>query len=162
MDKMTLTAEQWLEFIKHDENNNLPVWIHVISNSMYPFIRAHKDKVLLVPVKSDDIKAGDIVIFPINHIKGDYCLHRLYKVNGDMVQTMGDANRGSDEWFPKSSILGKVVLIQRGKITIDCESRKWVIIFRFWNIFWRIRPVMLFPFRVAGKCKRLLRRAMKK
>ena len=159
LEKITLTAEQWLEFIKQDENINLPVWIHVISNSMYPFIRAHKDKVLLVPARSGNVKVGDIVIFPVNHSRGDYCLHRVYRMEGDRVQTMGDANRSPDEWIPKSSLLGKVVMIQRGKITIDCESRKWAMIFRFWNCFWKIRPAMLFPFRVIGKCKSIVKRA---
>lgn len=162
LEKITLSAEQWLEYIAQDEGIRLPVWIHVVSNSMYPFIRAHKDKCLLVPARPGDVKVGDIVLFPVNRAGIDYYLHRVYRLDGDRVQTMGDANRGPDGWIPRSSILGKVVLIQRGRITIDCESPKWAAVFRLWNRFWRIRPVTLLPFRVIGKCKSIVGRVKSK
>ena len=162
METITLTAEQWLEFIKCDENINIPVWIHVVSNSMLPFIRAHKDRVLLVPARPGDLKVGDIVLFPVNHSLGDYCLHRVFKMDGDRVQTMGDANRGPDDWLPKRNVLGKAVMIERGKITIDCESRRWRALFWLWNRFWRIRPATLFLYRAIGKCKSALTQPSRK
>ncbi len=156
MEKRSLSAEQWVELIKTDENITIPVCIYVVSNSMYPFIRAKVDEVTLIPARTEALKIGDIVLFPVNHAKADYFLHRIYRMEGDRVQTMGDANRSPDPWIPKSDTLGKVVMIRRGKLTIDCEKPVWVAAFRIWNVFWRIRPVMLLPFRVISKCKRMI------
>ena len=156
VEKLNLSVEQWRELVKADETTTIPMWFRVVSNSMYPFIRANKDEIVLLPVKAEELKTGDIVLFPVKHANGDYCLHRIYRIEGDRVQTMGDANRGPDGWIPKSVILGKAVMIRRGNITIDCEEPKWDRRFRWWNRFWRIRPVMLFSLRVVNKCKRIV------
>ena len=162
VEKLNLSVGQWVELIKADESSPIPVWFHVVSSSMYPFIRANKDKVMLLHVKPEDLKAGDIVLFPVNNTNGEYCLHRIYRIEGDMVRTMGDANRGPDDWIAKNDILGKAVMIRRGNNTIDCEEPKWVRRFRWWNRFWRIRPIMLLPFRIVGKCKRVWRKVFDK
>ena len=161
MEKLSLSVEQWMELIKTDESTTVPVWFHVVSNSMYPFIRANKDEVMLLPIKAEVLKTGDIVLFPVKHTNGEYCLHRIYIMDADKVQTMGDANRSPDGWIPKSDILGKAVMIRRGNITIDCEDPKWERRFRFWNRFWKIRPIMLLPFRIGGKCKNIWRKLSK-
>lgn len=153
MERINLSVEQWGELVRSEENINLPVWFQVVSNSMYPWIRANKDKSMLVPIKNNEMKLGDIVLFPVNSSRGDYCLHRIVKIDGDRVQTMGDANKGPDGWIDKTKILGKAVMIQRGNLTIDCEAPKWVRRFRLWNRFWRIRPFMLRLVRIIGKCK---------
>jgi len=36
LETVNLSSEQWIELVKKDQNFNLPVWIQVISNSMYP------------------------------------------------------------------------------------------------------------------------------
>lgn len=141
---------------------NVPVWFKVTGNSMFPFIRAHRDEVMLVPVKQEDLKVGDIVLFPGKYKGGDYCLHRLYKIDGDSVQTFGDGNNKPDGWFPKRFILGKAVLIKRGNLTIDCESPKWVKRFSRWNYLWKIRPVVIFPFKVFNKLDKMIRKRKKR
>jgi len=98
---------------------------------------------MIIPVKAEDLRIGDIVMFPTFREDVDYYLHRIYKLDGDKVQTKGDANKGPDKWIDKKEILGKAIVIQRGDITIDCESPVWKRRFRLWNRFWRIRPVML-------------------
>lgn len=155
MEKVTLTIEQWVRLRDNNENDNVPVWFQVTGNSMFPFIRAFQDDVMIVSVPKEEYKIGDIVLFPAKRKGGDYCLHRLYKMDGDRVQTFGDGCKYPDGWIGKDKLLGKAVFIKRGNKTIDCESSKWVKIFRFWNRFWRIRPVMLFPFRVVVKCKKI-------
>ncbi|MCR4868843.1 MAG: S24/S26 family peptidase [Lachnospiraceae bacterium] len=162
MEKVTLTIEQWVRLRNNNENDNVPVWFQVTGNSMFPFIRAFQDDVMIVSVPNAEYKIGDIVLFPAKRKGGDYCLHRLYKMDGERVQTLGDGCKNPDGWFTKDKLLGKAVLIKRGNKTIDCESPKWVKIFRFWNRFWRIRPVMLFPFRVVSKCKRIIGKGEKK
>ena len=111
---------------------------------------------VLLPVKAEALKKGDIVLFPVQIAGADYCLHRIYRREGDSVQTMGDANRRPDGWISKGDIVGKAIVIQRGSTTIDCESPKWQRRFRWWNRFWRIRPTMLSLLRAIAKCKRMI------
>lgn len=162
MEKILLSIEQWNSMKDTDGMVDIPVWFQVTGNSMFPFIRAFQDDVMIVSVPNAEYKIGDIVLFPAKRKGGDYCLHRLYKIDGDRVQTFGDGCKFPDGWIGRDKLLGKAVLIKRGNRTIDCESPKWVKIFRFWNRFWRIRPVMLFPFRVVSKCKRIIGKGEKK
>lgn len=162
METVNLSSKQWIELVKSDKDFNLPIWIQVISNSMFPWIRAKIDNIMVVPVKPEQLKIGDIVMFPSIREDVDFLLHRIVKTDGDRVLTMGDANRGPDGWIDKAEILGKAVMIQRGNLTIDCEAPKWVRRFRLWNRFWRIRPFMLLLVRVMGKCKRILKMMIKK
>lgn len=157
MEKAFLSVKEWAELVSQDCDNEcgIPIWFQVTGNSMYPFIRANKDKILLVPVKQDELKIGDIVLFPGKYKGGEYCLHRLYKMEGDKAQTFGDGNLRPDCWFSKSNIIGKAILIKRGKITIDCEDPKWIRHFNRWNSLWRIRGFLLIPIRVVNKIKRV-------
>ena len=141
-----------------DGAEQIPVWFQVTCGSMLPFVRPFRDRVMIVAIGEDELKVGDIVLFPGKYAGGDYCLHRLYRIDGGRVQTFGDGNRHPDHWQPRSQILGKAVFIKRGRITIDCESRRWVRIFRLWNKLLPLRPVLLLPFRVMNKLHRLFPR----
>ena len=125
---------------------------------MLPFVRPFRDDVMIVAVKAEALKVGDIVLFPDKSLGGDYCLHRLYRIDGDRVQTFGDGCLRPDYWQPKSQLLGKALLIKRGRLTIDCESRRWRIIFRLWNALLPLRPMLLLLFRVMNKLHRLFSR----
>jgi len=157
MEKLSLSVQEWAQMAQDslESDNIVPILFRVNGNSMYPFIRANMDDILLVPVKQNELKIGDIVLFPRKYKGGNYCLHRLYKIDGDMVQTFGDGNPGPDRPFPKKNIIGKAILIKRGKLTIDCEDPKWIRRFNSWNSLWRIRGLMLFPFRIVRKLKRI-------
>ena len=151
MDKFTLAIEQWLKLRENDDSINIPVWFQVTGSSMMPFIRPFKDKVMIIAVDKEKLKVGDIVLFRAKCRGGDYCLHRIYKLDGDRVQTFGDGNRKPDIQMPRNNILGKALVIRRGETTIDCEDPKWVKRFERWNRLYKIRPVLLFPYRVANK-----------
>jgi hypothetical protein len=75
--------------------------------------------------------------------------------DGDRVQTFGDGNLRPDCWQPKSQLLGKALLIKRGRLTIDCESPRWQKAFRLWRSLLPLRPMLLLPFRVMNKLHRL-------
>ena len=155
--KISLTVEQWVALQEQspDGAEQIPVWFQATGGSMLPFVRPFRDRVMIVAIGEDELKVGDIVLFPGKYAGGDYCLHRLYQIDGGRVQTFGDGNRHPDHWQPRSQILGKAVFIKRGRITIDCESRRWVRIFRLWNKLLPLRPVLLLPFRVMNKLHRL-------
>ena len=140
--KISLTVEQWVVLQEQSPEGagQIPVWFQVTGCSMLP------------------LKVGDIVLFPGKYAGGDYCLHRLYRIEGDRVQTFGDGNLRPDHWQPKRQILGKALFIKRGRLTIDCESPRWMKWFRLWNALLPMRPLLLLPFRLMNKLHRLFPR----
>ena len=158
--KISLTVEQWVALREQSPEGagQIPVWFQVTGGSMLPFVRPFRDNVMIVAVKEEELKVGDIVLFPGKYKGGDYCLHRLYRIDGERVQTFGDGNLCPDHWQPKSQILGKALFIRRGQLTIDCQSPRWQKAFRFWGRLLPLRPVLLLPFRVMNKLHRLFPR----
>ena len=114
--KVSLGVEEWARLVsaQGEKKINIPVWLYVRGNSMSPTIRRNRDRVMLAPVEPEELKVGDIVLFPWNGRTADYCLHRVCEIDGERVRTQGDANRGPDRWMEKKEILGKVVQIRRG------------------------------------------------
>lgn len=151
--KISLTVEQWVALQEQspDGAGQIPVWFQVTGGSMLPFVRPFRDHVMIVAVKEEELKVGDIVLFPGKYLGGDYCLHRLYRIDGDRVQTFGDGNLRPDGWQHKKQILGKALFIKRGRFTIDCQSPRWQKAFRLWGRLLPLRPLLLLPFRVMNK-----------
>ena len=154
---LLISIEQWMN-MRVGGADAPPIWFTVEGSSMFPLIRMNRDRVLLVSVEPEDVRVGDIVLFPGHFSNADYCLHRVYKLEGDRVQTFGEGNRKPDGWFPRSLILGRAKLIKRGKRTIDCEDPKWRKAAACWCALWRIRPLLKFPFRVVDKLERIIRK----
>ena len=92
MQRLTFTLEQWNSTKDDVGMTPIPVWIRVTSNSMMPLIRPFRDDVMVVSLRHNDLKVGDIVLYPGKFRGGDYCLHRLHRIEGDRVQTFGDGN----------------------------------------------------------------------
>ena len=151
--RVSLTIEQWMS-LREGGAIAPPIWFTVVGGSMFPLIRVNRDKVMLVSVPPEEIRVGDIVLFPRHFRGGEYCLHRVWKLDGDRVQTFGDGNPKPDGWFPRSRILGKAKLIRRGKQTIDCDDPKWQKRAARWCALWRLRPLLLLPHRVVDKIER--------
>ena len=160
MEKISLTVEQWVALQEQSPEGagQIPVWFQVTGCSMLPFVRPYRDHVMIVAVEAGQLQVGDIVLFPGKYLGGDHCLHRLHRIDGDRVQTFGDGNLRPDHWQPKSQLLGKALLIKRGRLTIDCESPRWQTVFRMWRSLLPLRPVVLLPFRVMNKLHRLFPR----
>lgn len=151
--RVSLTIEQWMA-MREGGAEAPPIWFTVVGGSMRPLIRVNRDKVMLVSAQPEEIRVGDIVLFPGHYKGGEYCLHRVWKLDGDRVQTFGDGNPKPDGWFPRSRILGKAKLIKRGKKTIDCDDPKWQRRAERWCALWRFRPLLLLPHRVVDKMER--------
>ena len=151
--RIELSIEQWIA-LREGGAQAPPIWFTVVGGSMRPLIRVNRDRVMLVSVEPEDVKVGDIVLFPGRFRTANYCLHRVYKLDGDRVQTFGDGNPKPDGWMPRSRILGKAKLIQRGKKTIDCDDPKVQRRAARWCALWRLRPLLLLPHRVVDKIER--------
>ena len=152
--RVSLSIEQWMA-MREGGAEAPPIWFTVAGSSMFPLIRVNRDQVMLTSVESEDIKVGDIVLFPGHYKGGEYCLHRVWKLDGDRVQTFGDGNPKPDGWFPRSRILGRAKLIKRGKQTIDCDDPKVQRRAARWCALWRLRPLLMLPHRAVDKLERI-------
>ena len=155
MERITLSIGEWMS-LREDGGDAPPIWFTVNGGSMFPLIRARRDQVMLVSVDPEEIRAGDIVLFPGHYRGGDYCLHRVYRLDGDRVQTFGDGNLSPDGWIPRTRILGRVSQIRRGKRTIDCDDPKWRRRANAWRAMRKARRVLLLPHRFADRIERLI------
>ena len=151
--RVSLSIEQWMA-MREGGAIAPPIWFTVVGGSMRPLIRRNRDQVMLVSVDPQYVRVGDIVLFPGRFRTANYCLHRVYQLDGDRVQTFGDGNPRPDGWFPRSRILGKAKLIKRGKQTIDCDDPKVQRRAARWCALWRLRPLLLLPHRVVDKIER--------
>ena len=75
----------------------------VLSGSMEPEIST--DDLVFVK-RADELHVGDVVLY---NTGGSNVLHRITKIDGDMITTQGDANNTEDKPFPKSAVLGAYI-----------------------------------------------------
>lgn len=155
--RVSLSIEQWIA-LREGGTEAPPIWFTVVGGSMRPLIRVNRDQVMLVSVAPEDIRVGDIVLFSGHFQTANYCLHRVWKLDGDRVQTFGDGLLQPDGWFPRERIIGKAKLIKRGKQTIDCDDPKWQKRTARWVNLWRIRPLLMLPHRAVDKIERTMRK----
>ena len=72
----------------------------VLSGSMEPEIST--DDLVFVK-RADELHVGDVVLYNTGRSN---VLHRITKIDGDMITTQGDANNTEDKSFSKSAVLG--------------------------------------------------------
>lgn len=72
----------------------------VLSGSMEPEIST--DDLVFVK-RADELHVGDVVLY---NTGGSNVLHRITKIDGDIITTQGDANNTEDKPFSKSAVLG--------------------------------------------------------
>lgn len=128
-----------------------PVTIPLEGSSMQPLIRRSKDLVTIVPLQRP-LKTGDVVLFTTS--PGRYVVHRVWKLENDRVQTLGDNCLYPDPWLPYACILGQAVAFSRNgrKYRLDTPaSRIWG---RFWMLLYPIRKEYKKLRFFAGRCYR--------
>lgn len=131
----TLSIPEWHELAL--EGTMLPMRILIHGGSMMPLIRRGRDYVTIVPV-SGRLAIGDIVLFSDPH-KERYVLHRVWKLDGERVQTWGDSCESPDAWLQTADVWGKAVLIERGRRRIIPDPRKGRALARIWHVVGKVR-----------------------
>ena len=61
--------QTWKKLVS--EENGVTVWFAVRGRSMYPLLRAQRDRVPVKPMRPEEMQIGDIVLFPIRGQKAD-------------------------------------------------------------------------------------------
>ena len=103
-----VSMAQWCALAR--ENAAPPVTIPLDGDSMRPLIRRGRDLVTIVPLQRP-LKRGDVVLFTLGD--GRYIVHRVWKLRGNFVRTLGDNCFGPEPWFPREQVLGQVIGFQR-------------------------------------------------
>lgn len=125
----TLSIQEWSELAA--KGTALPVRIPIMGYSMFPLIRYKKDPVTIIPLDTLP-QIGDIVLFAAPNSE-KYVVHRVWDLKGREVLTWGDNCPGPDIWLPLESVLGKVILIERGRFEIHPDPVKGMKLARFWH-----------------------------
>lgn len=149
----SISIEQWHELCLSGAAP--PVKIYLDGFSMQPLIRKGKDKVTIVPVDRK-LRTGDIVLFKA--VDGRYIVHRVWKINGDMIQTLGDRCTYPDVPINIRDVYGIVAEMERDGKSYDMES---IGLRAFGSIWMQLYPVRRLTMQGWRKTKVLLRKAMK-
>ena len=106
------------------------VTILVRGNSMRPLLRDGRDRVILRSHRDEDIRKGAVMLF---RYRGSYIMHRIVKIEGDVVIFEGDGNYKLQEVVTRKDIVAVVVavVLPSGK-SISCSSRRWSLASWWW------------------------------
>ncbi len=153
-----LTTEQWQEL--SGMGADFPIRVYTQGVSMWPLLRYTGDYVQMVYPRRE-LVVGDIVTFL--RYDGREVTHRIYKIEGDKIETLGDNCDKTDGWISRSEILGLVThTCKRGKLThVDTEGwrryGKFMMATMPFRMFIRnklYRPVKHFLYRLLKKNKK--------
>lgn len=138
-----LTIPQWRELAQ--SGTVLPMRIPLDGDSMRPLIRRGRDRVTFVPLDRP-LKRGDVALFEAP--PGRYVAHRVYRLEDNRVQTLGDHCWNPEPWLPVSAALGLAIQVERGKRTIplDCPfmrtlGRIWMVLLPLRRAYWKARAL---------------------
>ena len=106
------------------------VTILVKGNSMRPLLRNERERVILRKHRDEDIRKGAVMLF---RYRGSYVMHRVVKIEGDVVIFEGDGNYKLQEVATRKDIVAVVVAIvlPSGK-SIGCDSCRWRLASWWW------------------------------
>jgi len=115
----------------------------VSGNSMWPLIRHNRDSVLL-KAGARPVRTGDIVLIRMESPETKYILHRVIHIRDDhLLETAGDGCTRTDGLIDTRQIIGRVEIIYRGSLAIDCNDTAWRILFGIWRICFPFRRTLL-------------------
>lgn len=146
----SISVDVWHALAK--EGAAPPVTIPLDGNSMLPLIRRGVDPVTIIPLQRA-LKKGDVVLLTTG--AGRYVVHRVFKIRGNRVQTLGDNCVYPDPWIAREDVLGQAVCFSRKgrKRRLDTASA------RLWGRAW----MALFPLRKRWlKCRSFLSRCYRR
>lgn len=116
--------------------------INVKGYSMRPFLEHLRDKVILKPVKPEDLKLHDVVLAEVS--KGRYVLHRIIAIDGEKLTLMGDGNLLGTEDCLRSDVCGVATLfIRPNGHTTDTNDPQYQRNARLWVRLLPIRRWLL-------------------
>ncbi len=114
---VTISVETWLALCKSGASPSVTIKLN--GTSMSPLVRKNRDEVVIIPINRK-LKIGDVVLF--ERSDGAYVVHRLYKISGNTVQTLGDGRCEPDMPIGIDSVYGLVNEVKRDRRTLKINS----------------------------------------
>lgn len=132
--------------IKRMIDEGRSVTFGIRGNSMRPFLEDCRDKVHLEPCHRK-ARRGDVLL--VEDHPGHYVLHRVIKVQGNLITLKGDGNVNGTEVCRHKDIIGIATGFQRkGRTKTDSiENLKWKTYSFIWMHTTPLRRLMLALYR---------------
>ena len=114
-------------------------------SSMSPFIKGGVDRVLIT--KAESIAEGDIVLALTE--QGSHVLHRVEKVDGNMLILMGDGNLIQVEEVVANDIKGILNIIYHPDgSSQNCLDESWLRYGKYWYRLRKFRRILIALLRI--------------
>ncbi len=132
LNKMQLIVHNELFFshIITEINAGHRVIIPSKGNSMLPFIRPSTDEIELSPLDDNSMQVGNIVLAKTK--ESNYVIHRIEKIEDDVIILRGDGNLTTREYCKRSSISAEVTTILRKNRKIKKDNFHWILHQNLW------------------------------
>ncbi|MCR4673906.1 MAG: S24/S26 family peptidase [Lachnospiraceae bacterium] len=116
--------------------------------SMHPLLVPGRDEAILRPVKEEDIKRGQVLLF---RGKGELLtLHRVWKVKKDGVYFVGDNQVEVEGPIPREKIYATMCGYIRKNKEYAVDGPIYLLIFRTWLF---LRPIRFFISKPIAKLR---------
>lgn len=132
-----------IEEVRHVVAQGKTALFRVKGNSMRIFLESGRDKVLIAPIKPQEIKLHDVVLAETAPQK--YVLHRVIRTDANLLTLMGDGNIKGTEHCRRDQVIGKAVAFYRkgNKQPDRVDSTKWRIYSIIWLSLLPVRRIIL-------------------
>ena len=140
----TIRIAEWCALAK--DGPVPPVTICLDGSSMMPLIRRGKDPVIIAPLRRP-VRIGDVVLLTTGAER--YVVHRVWKIRGDQIRTLGDNCVNPDPWITQDCVLGQAILYSRNNIKHRLDTpaarlwgRVWMAVFPLRKCCIRMRGIL--------------------
>ena len=140
----TIGINAWYVLVR--EGSAPPVTIRLEGNSMMPLIQRGKDPVTIAALQRP-LRIGDVVLVVIGEER--YVVHRVWKINGTEIRTLGDNCVIPDPWIAQDCVLGQAVLYSRNNVRHRLDTtaarlwgRVWMAVFPFRKCLIRLKNIV--------------------
>ena len=139
MNHKVVSIQDLAGLIEEQIKQNKSVKLQVSGNSMRPFYKHQKTVVCLEQIHSP-LKKYDVVLY--RNFSGQYLLHRIIEVKGNMLVICGDALR-KKEYLDYEHMIARVAYHEyQGKI-ISEDDNQYVFRVKLWHFLRFIRFLLL-------------------
>ena len=111
--------------------------------SMYPMLVPGRDEVILEPVKPDEVRRGDCILY--RREGSILVLHRVYRVSKDGFYFTGDNQDKIEGPLPPGCIRGKVVVFIRNGKQISVKNPVYKTVAGLWLWLFPVRNQIKIP-----------------
>lgn len=136
----SVKAELYMEDLLQTLEYTDPVPLVISGSSMDPFLVHGRDTVFLTKRKRP-VKKGDMLLY--RRVGGQYILHRVCKVQGELLELIGDGQVSIEPGIRSEQVLATVSAVRRKGKLLKPGHPTWVFYEKIWIRLIRIRPHLL-------------------